>query len=70
MNSCDMSLKRHLVKTLVLKRLDPSEDWGFGLSGSWQDGEWISKFLEWQSHHFLQCYHCSFFQFACLLDYQ
>jgi hypothetical protein len=38
-----MSLKRHLVKTLVLKRLDTREDWGFELSGSWQDGEWISE---------------------------
>jgi hypothetical protein len=40
-----MSLKRHhVVKTIHLKRIDAREDWGFQLAGSWQQGEWISKF--------------------------
>ena len=39
-----MSLKRHVVKTIHLTRVDPREEWGFQLKGSWEEGEWISKF--------------------------
>ena len=43
--SCDMSSKRHLVKTVRLKRVDARESWGFQVVGGWMEGEWISQFI-------------------------
>ena len=39
-----MSGQRRQVKTVILQRMDPNEDWGLEFSGNgWQDGEWMRK---------------------------
>ena len=36
--------QKRQVKTIMLQRENPVEDWGIEISGNgWQDGEWIRK---------------------------
>ena len=43
-SNAPMSGQRRQVKTVILERTDPNEDWGLEFSGNgWQDGEWMRK---------------------------
>ena len=37
--------QNRVILTLTLNREHPSEDWGFTITGGWEQGQWIGKFF-------------------------
>ena len=40
------SQQNRVIKTLTLNRKDGKEDWGFTMTGGWEQGQWIGKNLK------------------------
>ena len=37
------SKQNRVIKTLTLNRKDGKEDWGFTMTGGWEQGQWIGN---------------------------
>ena len=37
--------QNRVILTLTLNRKHPNEDWGFTITGGWEQGQWIGKFF-------------------------
>ena len=40
------SQQNRIIKTLILNRKNGKEDWGFTMTGGWEQGQWIGKNLK------------------------
>ena len=39
------SQQNRIIKTLILNRKNGKEDWGFTMTGGWEQGQWIGKII-------------------------
>ena len=37
------AMAEKVIKNLILKRKHQKQDWGFTITGGWQQGQWIGK---------------------------